>query len=61
MKTLVDGTQVFSLANFLFDHKGRVNEALQKMNSQPRRFGPLGEPLGKRELCAVHSYELWVE
>ena len=51
VKTLADGTQVFSLDGFLFEHKARVNAALRKLNSQPRHFGPLGQPLGEKGVC----------
>ena len=47
VKTLADGTEVFFLANLLFDHMAKVDAALRKVNIQPRRFGPLGQPLGE--------------
>ncbi|XP_047483842.1 uncharacterized protein LOC125035460 isoform X2 [Penaeus chinensis] len=45
MEILSDGTQVFTLTDFLFDHRDRVNEAFRRLNEQPSLFTPLGEPL----------------
>ncbi|ROT67369.1 hypothetical protein C7M84_014548 [Penaeus vannamei] len=45
MEVLSDGTQVFTLTDFLFDHRERVNKAFRKLNKQPSLFTPLGEPL----------------
>ncbi|XP_042890298.1 uncharacterized protein LOC122265196 isoform X2 [Penaeus japonicus] len=45
LDVLPDGTQVFTLTDFLFDHRERVNEAFQRLTNQPSLFTPLGEPL----------------
>ncbi|XP_063591584.1 uncharacterized protein LOC134768747 [Penaeus indicus] len=45
IEILSDGTQVYTLADFLFEHRARVDDAFLHLISQPAEFGPLGEPL----------------
>lgn len=49
IEILSDGTQVYTLADFLFEHRARVDDAFLHLISQPAEFGPLGEPLGEWE------------
>ncbi|KAK7063055.1 hypothetical protein SK128_028493 [Halocaridina rubra] len=41
-KTLSNGITVYTLSNFLFDHRERIQEALEKLLSNRSNFGPFG-------------------